>query len=53
MVMGQDSHSEGCGFESLHRLLNGHFSQIFVVKIEMFVCKDEKKQKDAHSKKKF
>ena len=33
MVMGGGSHSEGCGFESRHRILDGHFSHIFVVKI--------------------
>ena len=33
MVMGRDSHSEGRGFESRHRILDGHFSHIFVVKI--------------------
>ena len=37
MVMGGGSHSEGCGFESRHRILDGHFSHIFVVKIVMFV----------------
>ena len=31
--MGGDSHSKGCGFESQHRILDGHFSHIFVVKI--------------------
>ena len=25
VVMGGDSHSEGHGFESLHRILDGHF----------------------------
>ena len=25
MVMGRDSHSEGCGFESQHCILDGHF----------------------------
>ena len=25
MVMGRDSHLEGCGFESRHRILDGHF----------------------------
>ena len=25
MVKGRDSHSEGCGFESRHRILDGHF----------------------------
>ena len=33
MVMGGDSHSEGCRFKSWHRILDGHFSHIFVVKI--------------------
>ena len=25
LVMGRDSHSKGCGFESRHRILDGHF----------------------------
>ena len=25
VVMGKDSHSKGCGFESRHRILDGHF----------------------------
>ena len=37
VVMGGDSRSEGHGFESRHRILDGHFSHIFVVKIVMFV----------------
>ena len=38
VVMGRDSRSEGCGFESRHYILDGHFSQLFVVKIvKMFV----------------
>ena len=39
VVMGGDSCSEGCGFESQCRILDGHdiFSHIFVVKIVMFV----------------
>ena len=28
--------SEGCGFESQHCILDGHFSYLFVVKIGMF-----------------
>ena len=36
MVMGGDSYSEVSGFESQHRLLNGHFSHS-LVKIVMFV----------------
>ena len=35
VVMGRDSHSKGHGFESRHRILDGHFSHIFVVKIVM------------------
>ena len=37
MVMGGDSCSKGCGLESQHRILNGHFSNLFVVKIGMLV----------------
>ena len=36
MVMGGDSCSEGCGFESQQHILDGHFSHIFVVKIVVF-----------------
>ena len=32
MVMGDDSCLRGCGFKSRHRILDGHFSHIFVVK---------------------
>ena len=42
VVMGRDSRSKGRGFESRHRILDGHFSHIFVVKIVMFVWKDRK-----------
>ena len=38
MFMGGDSHSEGSGFESRHRILDGHFSHIFVVKQCYDVC---------------
>ena len=44
MVMGRDSCSKGHGFESQHRILDGHFSHLFVVKIVMFVRKDENKR---------
>ena len=37
VVMGGDLHSKGRGFESLHRILDGHFSYLFAVKIVMFV----------------
>ena len=33
MVMGGDSCPEGCGFVFQHHILDGHFSQIFVVKM--------------------
>ena len=45
--MEEDSCSEGCGFESQHRILDGHFSHLFVVKVVMFVCEVENKQKVA------
>ena len=43
-VMGRDSHSEGCGFESRHRILDGHF---FTYCKNCNVClkKTENKQK--------
>ena len=39
VVMGGDACSEGRGFKSQRRILDGHdiFSHIFVVKIVMFV----------------
>ena len=30
MVMGRDSRSEGRGFESQHRILDGHFFHIYI-----------------------
>ena len=36
VVMGGDSYSEDHGFESQHCLLDGHFSPLFVVLIEIF-----------------
>ena len=42
VVMGRDSRSKGHGFESWHRILDGHFSHIIVVKIVLFVWKDRK-----------
>ena len=33
MVMGGDSFSQGRGFECLHRILDGQFSHLFVVKL--------------------
>ena len=40
--IGRDSRSEGRGFEYRHCKLDGHFSHTFVVKIVMFVGKDQK-----------
>ena len=37
VVMAGDSCCKGCGFESEHRTLDGHFSHLFVVKNGMFV----------------
>ena len=42
-VMRGDSCSEGCRFKSQHQILDGHFSHIFVVKMLMFVWKEENK----------
>ena len=44
--MGDNSCSKGREFESRHRLLDGHFSHWFVVKIVLFE-KAENKQKEA------
>ena len=43
MVMGRDSCSEGRWFKSWRCILDGHniFPHIFVVRIVMFVLKDE------------
>ena len=46
MVMGGDSCSKGRGFNSQYRILDGHFSQRFVVKMVKFACrKDGNKQR--------
>ena len=34
--MGGDSCFKGCGFESQQRILDEHFSHLFVVRIVMF-----------------
>ena len=36
MVMGGDLCSEGLWFKYQHRLVDGHFSHIFVVKFVLF-----------------
>ena len=33
LVVMRDSCSEGCGFESQHRILDGHLSHLFVIKL--------------------
>ena len=45
VVMGRDSRSERRGFESQHRIQDGHFSHIFVVKLHCLFEKTENKQK--------
>ena len=47
VAMGDDSCSKGSGFESWRRILAGHFSHWFVVKILLFVWKDWKNEKEA------
>ena len=41
----EDSRSKGRGFKSQHCILDRHFSHLFVVRIIMFVWKDENKLK--------
>ena len=45
VVMGGDSCSEGPRFKCHHRILDGHFLHLFVVKIVMFAWKDKNKRK--------
>ena len=40
--MGRDSHSNGRGFDSRRRILDGHFSHLFAVKIVKFFLKKMK-----------
>ena len=47
MVMGRDSLSKVCGFESQHRILDGHFSRVFVVKIVMMFFEKTEIKKEA------
>ena len=44
---GGGSCLEGREFESQNHILNEHFSHLFVLRIVMFVWKDENKQKEA------
>ena len=45
VVMGGDCCYKGCEFESWHRILDGHFSHLFVEKIVICVWKDDNKLK--------
>ena len=47
MVKGRDSRSEGCGFESRHRILDGHFSTYICSKNcnDVYLKKTENKRK--------
>ena len=47
VAMGGDSCSKHCEFESRHRILDGYFWHLFVVKIVMCVWKDKNKWKEA------
>ena len=52
MVVGGDSCYKGCGFESQHHILDGHFPHLFVVKIVILFEKDEDNEKEAEDLKK-
>ena len=43
MVMGGDSYSEGCGFESRHCILDGHFFTLICCKNCIDVCLERRK----------
>ena len=47
LVIGVNSYPEGRGFESQHRILNGHFTNIFVVKIVVCLKKTKINKKEA------
>ena len=49
MVMVGDSCSEGCEFKSLHCLLDGHFSHLFVERIAIFFEKTQINEKEAEN----
>ena len=49
MVMVGDSCSEGCEFKSLHCLLDGHFSHLFVERIAFFFEKTQINEKEAEN----
>ena len=47
MVMGRDSYSKGCEFESWHCILDGHFSHLFFVKMLCVFEKTKINEKEA------
>ena len=47
VAMGGDSCSKGCGFESWHRILDEHFSHIFVVKNNVCLKRPKINEKEA------
>ena len=47
VLMGIDSRSKGHGFKSRYRILDGHFSHLFVVKIVMCFEKTKINEKEA------
>ena len=47
MVQGRGSCPESREFESCRRILDGHFSHLFVVKLEYFIRKAEINKKEA------
>ena len=47
MVMGGDSHSEGCVFESQCCILDGHYFTLICCKIVLMFKKTKNKQKEA------
>ena len=44
VVMGGDSCSKGCGFKSQRRILDGHFSHLFVEKMLCLFEKNKRKR---------
>ena len=50
MVMGRDSHTKGHGFDSQHRILDGHFSHLFCCKNCNYVCLKRSKINEKEAK---
>ena len=47
MVMGRDSRSKGRGFDSRRRILDGHISHLFAVKIKVCLKRPKINKKEA------